>query len=115
MNTDLAKSNADRQRAFRRGRASTHKKLEVWLPNGKAKLLHDNAKNKGLTKAEYVVSLLPDNGIDLLPDNDNQGEINLLRAHLETARVNVARLEHENKHLLSGTRYKEIPPLGKPS
>jgi len=107
MNTDLAKSNAERQKAFRESRTSTHKKLEVWLPNDEAKLLHDNAKNKGLTKAEYVASLLP--------DNDNQDEVALLRAHLETARANVARLEHENKHLISGTRFKDIPPLGKPS
>jgi len=111
MTKKEAKTNADRQAEFRNSRALTHKKLEVWLPNDEAMVLSDNAKNKGLTKADYVISLLHDNGIELLPDNDNQDEVTLLKLRLETANKNLRQLEHESKHLLSGKRFKDIPPL----
>jgi len=72
--------------------------------------LSTNATAQQLTKVAYVESLLVGNASSLV-DNDNQDEINLLRAHLEVANKNLVQLQHENKHLLSGTPFNEIPPL----
>jgi len=40
-----------------------------------------------------------------------QDQVRLLELRLETANKNLRQLEHENKHLLSGTPFNEIPPL----
>jgi hypothetical protein len=61
------RTNAERQKEFRKNHAGTHKKLEILLPNNEFNLLHDNAINQGLTKAQYVINLLQGN--KALPDN----------------------------------------------
>lgn len=43
--------------------AEGFKKLEVLLPDNEFSLLHDNAKIQGLTKAEYIASLLHGNAL----------------------------------------------------
>jgi len=59
----MIKSNAERQKEFRKRRASGYKKLEVLLPDNEFKLLHDNAKELDLTKASYIIKLLQGNEI----------------------------------------------------
>ena len=137
----MALTNSDRQKRYKEKRKETHTALNLLITNKSFKLLAINATAGKLTKAAYVESLINNEPLvsnaNALLSNRNlqqttftphdkeqeqietierlQGEVDLLRAHLETAQANIARLEHENKHLLSGTRYKDIPPLGEPS
>ncbi|GAW85334.1 hypothetical protein bplSymb_SCF00511P001 [Bathymodiolus platifrons methanotrophic gill symbiont] len=76
----MRKTNAERQREFRAKAKGKFKKLEVLLPCNEFDLLHGNAKQSELTKANYVVSLLHGNGLknsaknvdDKLPDNGKE-------------------------------------------
>jgi len=61
------------------------------------------------------VTTIQDGDVTLNQDTELLDEVALLKLRLATAQANIARLEHENKHLLSGTRYKDIPPQGEPS
>ena len=76
----MAKTAAERQKEFRERNKGKTRKLEVLLPGDEFTLLHNNAKQQGLTKAKYVVSLLHDNSsanevvqgataIDLIQEN----------------------------------------------
>jgi len=53
-----ALSSAERQRKFRESQKGKTRKLEVLLPDDDFLLLNRNAKEQGLTKAKYIVSLL---------------------------------------------------------
>jgi len=72
----MIKSNAERQKEFRQRRANGYKKLEILLPDNAFKLLHGNAKELGLTKASYVISLLQGNEIKtvLAPKSQQKDE-----------------------------------------
>ena len=70
----MVKSNSERQREFRAKAKGKFRKLEVLLPCNEFNLLHGNAKELGLTKANYVVSLLHDN--ELLAANVKLTKVN---------------------------------------
>ena len=81
----MPKSNAERQRKFKKRHGNKLKRLDVLLPIVDAELLHGNAKQLGITKADYIGKLLRNNeslldcdpratyetSIKTLPDNND--------------------------------------------
>jgi len=57
----MAKSNAQRQREYKERHGDSFKRLDILLPVNESKLLHGNAKQLGISKADYIVKLLHGN------------------------------------------------------
>jgi len=97
----MAKSAAERQKEFRERNKGKARKLEVLLPDNDFNLLHDNAKQQGLTKAKYVVSLLHDNNVDQVSSSSSTQIKELLAQVEETtkdcrlAKITIKRLISE--------------------
>jgi hypothetical protein len=70
----MAATAAERQRKFRLSQKGKTRKLEILLPDNEFTLLHDNAKQQGLTKAKYIVSLLHSNSTEQQAYHDRQIE-----------------------------------------
>ena len=104
----MAKTTAERQKEFRERNKGKTRKLEVLLPGDEFTLLHDNAKQKGLTKAKYVVSLLHDNSgengtvqgnnaIDLIQENKRLAKDNA-QLTIKANEEHISRVSLEAKH-----------------
>jgi len=111
----VAKSAAERQKEFRERNKGKTRKLEVLLPSDEFTLLHDNAKQQGLTKAKYVVSLLHDNNGGNRADQGNNA-IELIRENKMLAKDNAqltirANEEHLNRVGLEAKHEKQIKAL----
>jgi len=108
----MAKTAAERQKEFRERNKGKTRKLEVLLPSDEFALLHDNAKQQGLTKAKYVVSLLHGNG-------DNQAQpnaIDLIEKNNKLVKENnrltkQANEEHISKKVLESNHGKQLNNL----
>jgi len=108
----MAKSAAERQKEFRERNKGKARKLEILLPNDEFSLLHDKAKQLGLTKAKYVVSLLHDNNGDTQCNN----AIDLIHENKMLVKDNAqltirANEEHLNRVSLEAKHDKQIKVL----
>lgn len=54
----MSLTTAARQKKYREKRKTTHKRLDILLSNDVFNMLHDNAKELGLTQAAFIESLL---------------------------------------------------------
>ena len=97
----MAKTVAERQKEFRKRKAADFKKLEVLLPGNEFALLHDNAKEQGLTKAKYIVSLLHGNYSDNKEITQPNNAIDLIQQNKELAKENVRLTKKANEEHLS--------------
>jgi len=57
----MALSNSERQAAFRKRKAATHKKLELLIPAHELAIFQVKAKELGITQAELFSQFIRDN------------------------------------------------------